>query len=174
MYRKRSWFVFQVYIHLKVQIETAGVCVRFLCCFRPAFFGFYDLNIRIMFVNVQWLTFLPLAAFISLPFSPEVPLPAVADQMVVNTYIKIDSAEANSFFPSVSHAGLREFSPDKALSRGSGYWCSEGNHRKEDIITWTGRLKTRRSVEGVEINWAYAPGKGEKLQKETNFPLLFF
>ncbi|OEH74758.1 F5 F8 type C domain-containing protein [Cyclospora cayetanensis] len=89
--------------------------------------------------------------------------------MVVNTYIRIDSAQATSFFPSIGQGGHREFSPEKALSRGSGYWCSEGNHGKQDVVSWTGRIKTRRLVEGIEINWAYAPGKAQFHQVLT-FP----
>lgn len=83
-----------------------------------------------------------------------------AEQMVANTYIRLDLAQASSVFPSVGQGGEREFSAERALSRGSGYWCSEGNHRKNDVVSWTGQLKTRRMVEGIEMHWAYAPGKG--------------
>lgn len=85
---------------------------------------------------------------------------SVESTTVVNTYIPIDKAVANSLFPSIGKGGQREYSPEKALSRGSGYWCSEGSHTKEAIVTWTGILKSRRTTEGVEIHWAYAPGKG--------------
>ncbi|KAL8424600.1 hypothetical protein Efla_003716 [Eimeria flavescens] len=68
--------------------------------------------------------------------------------MVANTYIRFDSAQASSFFPSVGHGGQREFSPDKALTRGSGYWCSEGNHRKEDVVSWT--VAIAGSFDGAE------------------------
>lgn len=96
---------------------------------------------------------------------------ALAETMVAKTYIRLDSAQASSFFPSVGQGGQREFSPEKALSRGSGYWCSEGNHRKEDVVSWTGRVNTRRLVEGVEISWAYAPGKGKLRQFLGEFDL---
>ena len=89
---------------------------------------------------------------------------ALADRMVANTYIRLDSAVASSLYQSIGTGGQREFSPEKALTRGSGYWCSEGSHRKDDLVSWTGRLKTRRLVEGLEIHWAYAPGKGRRTQ----------
>lgn len=114
----------------------------------------------------QCLSFLVLVGSLLCPLGPDAPV-ALAEQMVANTYIRLSSAQASSFFPSVGPGGQREFSPEKALSRGSGYWCSEGNHRKEDLVSWTGRLKTRRLVEGIEINWAYAPGKGRRAWKKT-------
>lgn len=55
---------------------------------------------------------------------------------------------------------MREYAPDKALSKGSGYWSSEGNHRNE-VVSWTGTINSRRTVDAIEINWAYAPGKGK-------------
>ncbi|PFH35970.1 F5/8 type C domain-containing protein [Besnoitia besnoiti] len=81
-----------------------------------------------------------------------------AADAIEKTYIKIDAAEASSVYPSVGANGMREYSPDKALTKGSGYWSSEGNHKKE-VVSWTGILKSRRTVEGIDINWAYAPGK---------------
>ncbi|XP_026191628.1 uncharacterized protein LOC34617422 [Cyclospora cayetanensis] len=121
-----------------------------------------------MGVHRRWLKALLWAA-VALLQCWEQPLFALAEQMVVNTYIRIDSAQATSFFPSIGQGGHREFSPEKALSRGSGYWCSEGNHGKQDVVSWTGRIKTRRLVEGIEINWAYAPGKAQFHQVLT-FP----
>lgn len=44
-----------------------------------------------------------------------------------------------------------------ALKPGSGYWCSKGHHRPEEVITWTGRLHRRRKVSGLKLSWAYSP-----------------
>lgn len=119
------------------------------------------------------LNFVVLVGSLLCPLGPRGPV-AVAEHMVATTYIRLSSAQASSFFPSVGPGGQREFSPEKALSRGSGYWCSEGNHRKEDVVSWTGRSKTRRSVEGIEINWAYAPGKGRRAWKRTFLFMSFY
>ncbi|SBT80378.1 hypothetical protein PMLGA01_120054400 [Plasmodium malariae] len=48
---------------------------------------------------------------------------------------------------------------DNALTSGSGYWCSEGKHNANDIISWTGHLKNVRSLNGLTIHWAYSPGE---------------
>ncbi|CBZ52212.1 putative F5/8 type C domain-containing protein [Neospora caninum Liverpool] len=81
-----------------------------------------------------------------------------AADAIDKTYIKIAAAEASSVYPSVGTNGMREYSPDQALTKGSGYWSSEGNH-KNDVVSWTGILTNRRTVDGININWAYAPGK---------------
>nr|PIM02370.1 LCCL domain-containing protein [Toxoplasma gondii COUG] len=81
-----------------------------------------------------------------------------AADAIEKTYIRIATAEASSVYPSVGPNGMREYSPDKALTKGSGYWSSEGNHKNE-VVSWTGILTNRRTFNGININWAYAPGK---------------
>jgi len=40
---------------------------------------------------------------------------------------------------------------------GSGYWCSSGSHRAEQVVSWTGLLATRQTVVGISLSWAYSP-----------------
>lgn len=51
------------------------------------------------------------------------------------------------------------FAPSRALAPGTGYWCSEGYHRPEEVVTWHGKLHKRRPVSGIKVSWAYAPGE---------------
>lgn len=103
-------------------------------------------------------------------------------------YSKIDKADATSTY---SEGGEEDdtFSAEKALSLGSGYWCSAGKHPKDDAISFVGSLKHRKKISGVkvrsitipvwywwskasffyaswwnvemilEVNWAYSPGE---------------
>lgn len=81
------------------------------------------------------------------------------DDDITNTFFKFDHCEASSTFPSLGENGLPEYGAENSLTRGSGYWCSEGKHNTNDIITWTGHLKNVRSLNGVIVHWAYAPGE---------------
>eukprot|EP00746_Dinoflagellata_sp_MGD_P144045 gnl/MRDRNA2_/MRDRNA2_76813_c0_seq1.p1 gnl/MRDRNA2_/MRDRNA2_76813_c0~~gnl/MRDRNA2_/MRDRNA2_76813_c0_seq1.p1 ORF type:complete len:419 (+),score=92.09 gnl/MRDRNA2_/MRDRNA2_76813_c0_seq1:103-1359(+) len=51
------------------------------------------------------------------------------------------------------------FGAKAALYPGSGYWCSSGRHDEDEVVSWTGRLASRRKVRGIKINWAYTPGE---------------
>jgi len=73
---------------------------------------------------------------------------AVAQQAV-----PLQSAAANSEFPSGA------FPATDALSAGSGYWCSSGNHALGERVSWTGIASTRQITQGVSINWVYSPGE---------------
>lgn len=81
-----------------------------------------------------------------------------SDDDVTNTFFKFEHAEASSTFPSIGEHGLPEYAAENALTKGSGYWCSEGKHNANDVVTWTGHLKNVRSLNGVIVHWAYAPG----------------
>ncbi|SCL96670.1 LCCL domain-containing protein [Plasmodium berghei] len=78
---------------------------------------------------------------------------------ISNTFFKFDSCEAYSTFPNIGDNGLPQYGADNALTRGSGYWCSEGKHNPNDVISWIGHLKNVRSLNGVIIHWAYSPGE---------------
>ena len=39
------------------------------------------------------------------------------------------------------------------------YWCSAGNHGKDDVVTWQGDMYEILRIHHVWIFWAYAPGK---------------
>ncbi|KAI4836725.1 LCCL domain-containing protein [Plasmodium brasilianum] len=82
-----------------------------------------------------------------------------SEDEINNTFFKFDNCEATSTFPSVGENGLPQYAADNALTRGSGYWCSEGKHNANDIISWTGHLKNVRSLNGLTIHWAYSPGE---------------
>ncbi|VWU48537.1 hypothetical protein HEP_00046300, partial [Hepatocystis sp. ex Piliocolobus tephrosceles] len=82
-----------------------------------------------------------------------------ADDDVSNTFFKFDSCESDSNFPMVGENGLPQYGAENALTRGSGYWCSQGKHNVNDVVTWTGHLKNVRSINGIIIHWAYSPGE---------------
>ncbi|CAD7934355.1 unnamed protein product [Amoebophrya sp. A120] len=50
------------------------------------------------------------------------------------------------------------FGAKRALDPGGGYWVSDGQHGKEEVISIQASLKHRHRSNGVRINWAYAPG----------------
>jgi len=72
-------------------------------------------------------------------------------------YSHIDKAASTSTY---TEGELQDtFAADKALSLGSGYWCSTGKHTASEVISYAGELKHRKKVSGVKVFWAYAPGK---------------
>ncbi|SBT42642.1 LCCL domain-containing protein CCP2 [Plasmodium ovale wallikeri] len=81
------------------------------------------------------------------------------DEDVSNTFFKFDNCEAGSTFSSIGDNGLPQYGAENALTRGSGYWCSEGKHNANDVVSWTGHLKNVRSINGIIIHWAYSPGE---------------
>ena len=66
-----------------------------------------------------------------------------------------DAASASSTYTgeSFGHAA------GQAIVPGAGYWCSSGAHTLGQVVTWTGMLDAQRSVSGINLNWAYAPGE---------------
>mmetsp|Transcript_53863 Transcript_53863/g.108142 ORF Transcript_53863/g.108142 Transcript_53863/m.108142 type:complete len:214 (+) Transcript_53863:60-701(+) len=72
----------------------------------------------------------------------------------------IDEAAATSTYTVGTQSPLRSgFSARQALQPGSGYWCSGGFQKPDQIVTWTGLLHKRRPCTGMKISWAYAPGE---------------
>ncbi|CAD7938169.1 unnamed protein product [Amoebophrya sp. A25] len=77
---------------------------------------------------------------------------------VMRFYSHMDKAAATSTYTE-GELGGDNWSADKALTLGSGYWCSSGKHALSDVVTYAGELKHRKKVSGVKVFWAYAPGK---------------
>jgi len=67
--------------------------------------------------------------------------------------VAFDSASATSAMPSGAFPAV------DAISPGSGYWCSAGNHNPAERVTWTGAARIKQLATGVSINWAYGPGE---------------
>jgi len=63
------------------------------------------------------------------------------------------TAKATSAFSSGA------FPAADALSAGSGYWCSSGNHAHGERVAWIGSAAAELEVAGVSIDWAYGPGE---------------
>ena len=59
-----------------------------------------------------------------------------------------DSASASSVY-----LGSGDFGPAAAISGGSSYWSSSGNHADGKPVSWTGVLNVRRKAIGVKVNW---------------------
>ncbi|SOV83222.1 LCCL domain-containing protein [Plasmodium reichenowi] len=78
---------------------------------------------------------------------------------ISNTFFKFEFCEATSTFSSIGENGLPQYAAENALTRGSGYWCSEGKHNVNDVVSWIGHLKNVRSLNGIIIHWAYTPGE---------------
>ena len=92
-------------------------------------------------------------------------------------YAKFDSASASSVYSAGSDLA---FAASMATASGSGYWCSSGSHRAEQVavaycsacvrwhgciyglyvfqvVSWTGLLATRQTLLGISLSWAYSP-----------------
>ena len=62
-----------------------------------------------------------------------------------------DGASASS-----AYLGTGDFGPAAAISGGSSYWSSSGNHADGKPVAWTGVLNVRRKAFGVKVNWSVA------------------
>jgi hypothetical protein len=69
-------------------------------------------------------------------------------------YANFDSASASSVYSAASDFA---FAASMATASGSGYWCSSGSHRAEQVVSWTGLLATRQTLLGISLSWAYSP-----------------
>ncbi|GAW82528.1 LCCL domain-containing protein [Plasmodium gonderi] len=78
---------------------------------------------------------------------------------ISNTFFKFENCNSTSTFPSIGENGIPQYGAENALTRGSGYWCSEGKHNSNEIVSWIGHLKNVRSLNGIIIHWAYSPGE---------------
>jgi hypothetical protein len=71
--------------------------------------------------------------------------------------IAFDDALASSTYSAGNMIGSPENAAERALSAGSGYWCSAGSHEAGEVVTWSGRIPAARSIKGVEVSWVHAP-----------------
>ena len=62
-----------------------------------------------------------------------------------------DSASASSVY-----LGSGDFGAAAAISGGTSYWSSSGNHADGKPVSWTGMLNVRRKAVGVKVNWSVA------------------
>lgn len=76
---------------------------------------------------------------------------AVVFQASAEQLAAFDSASASSIY-----LGSGDFSPAAAISGGSSYWSSSGNHADGKPVSWTGVLNVRRKAIGVKVNWSVA------------------
>ena len=60
-----------------------------------------------------------------------------------------DGASASS-----AYLGTGDFGPAAAISGGSSYWSSSGNHADGKPVSWTGTLNVRRKALGLKVNWS--------------------
>lgn len=70
--------------------------------------------------------------------------------------VKADAAESSSVYGTGTM-----FTAQQALNGSRYYWCSSGNHKDWQTVTWTGVLDSRRKVSGAKIRWAqeYSPNE---------------
>jgi hypothetical protein len=84
--------------------------------------------------------------------SPTVRITFLAFVVVFNAsaeqLVAFDSASASSVY-----LGSGDFGPAAAISGGSSYWSSSGNHADGKPVSWTGVLNVRRKAIGVKVNW---------------------
>lgn len=64
----------------------------------------------------------------------------IDDAAATSTYLTREGAPASS-----------PFGAKQALRPGTGYWCSAGEHKPSDLVTWKGTLKHRRKVSGLKV-----------------------
>ena len=76
-------------------------------------------------------------------------------------HLSFDTSHASSTYTSGDSPFA--FVAGEAIAPGTGYWCSSGAHAPGQIVTWTGALDTRRSIAGIVLDWAYAPGEWKLL-----------
>lgn len=88
------------------------------------------------------------------------------------TLFGASSATSNSTFKALGSSGTRKYDADNAITRGGGYWCSEGNVEQDREIYWTAELRGTRVLTGITILWVYAPQMvsiSTKRQKNDQF-----
>ena len=75
-------------------------------------------------------------------------LVVVASRASAEQFAAFDSASASSVY-----LGSGDFGPAAAISGGSTYWSSSGNHGDGKPVSWTGALNVRRKAIGIKVNW---------------------
>ena len=73
---------------------------------------------------------------------------AASSRTSAEQFAAFDSASASSVY-----LGSGDFGPAAALSGGSTYWSSSGNHADGKTVSWTGALNVRRKALGIKVNW---------------------
>eukprot|EP00928_Gymnodinium_smaydae_P047784 TRINITY_DN31915_c0_g1_i1.p1 TRINITY_DN31915_c0_g1~~TRINITY_DN31915_c0_g1_i1.p1 ORF type:complete len:229 (+),score=36.77 TRINITY_DN31915_c0_g1_i1:120-806(+) len=78
----------------------------------------------------------------------------------IHYHVPMHKAQSDSIYnpDPKRNAVFSPFNARQALAPGTGYWCSEGSHKKDSVVHWTGVLNHRRKAGGIKISWAYAPG----------------
>ena len=73
--------------------------------------------------------------------------------------VKIIKAESTSIYKDYKRKGVEYYFPDRILSGGDKFWCSEGGHEFfEDIKFYITFDKSFR-LNAIWIHWAFAPGE---------------
>ena len=72
----------------------------------------------------------------------------VASHAAAEQFAAFDSASASSVY-----LGSGDFGPAAAISGGSTYWSSSGNHGDGKPVSWTGVLNVRRKAIGIKVGW---------------------
>ncbi|CAD2110869.1 LCCL domain-containing protein [Plasmodium vinckei] len=76
-------------------------------------------------------------------------------ESATNFYKFIDSFASSTYISEESGSSL--YDAKRAIQNNPSYWCSAGNHLKDEEITWTGYLNTKGFVKGVKVSWEYSP-----------------
>lgn len=72
-----------------------------------------------------------------------------------NFYKFIDSFASSTYISEESGSSL--YDSKRAIQNNPSYWCSAGNHAKDEEVTWIGYLNTKGFIKGVKVSWEYAP-----------------
>ncbi|KAI4836902.1 LCCL domain-containing protein [Plasmodium brasilianum] len=78
-----------------------------------------------------------------------------SQESATNFYKFIDSFASSTYISEESGSSL--YDAKRAIQKNPSYWCSSGNHSKDEEITWTGYLNTKGFIKGVKISWEYSP-----------------
>ncbi|CRG94563.1 LCCL domain-containing protein, putative [Plasmodium gallinaceum] len=80
----------------------------------------------------------------------------VSGQESATSFYKfIDSTASSTYISEESGSSL--YDAKRAIQNNPNYWCSSGNHSKDEEITWIGYLNTKGFIKGVKISWEYCP-----------------
>ncbi|GAW82718.1 LCCL domain-containing protein [Plasmodium gonderi] len=76
-------------------------------------------------------------------------------ESATNFYKFVDSFASSTYISEESGSSL--YDAKRAIQNNPSYWCSSGNHAKDEEITWTGYLNAKGFIKGVKISWEYSP-----------------
>ncbi|CAG9474050.1 unnamed protein product [Plasmodium vivax] len=80
---------------------------------------------------------------------------ARGQESATNFYKFVDSSASSTYISEESGSSL--YDAKRAIQNNPSYWCSSGNHSKDEEINWTGYLNTKGFIKGVKISWEYSP-----------------